>query len=120
MRSLGSPYMDKGKLRGFLKNPLQKKAGKLLNLSRNRLRIFTVLVTGHCQLKGHLGLVNIPKRDRCMQASKTMSNVHCDSQALATLRSRHLGHHFMNPADFEDISVSRILYFVQGVGLLNK
>jgi hypothetical protein len=55
-----------------------------------------------------------------MQASETTSKVHCDSQALATLRSRHLGHHFMKPADFEDISVSRILQFVQGVGLLNE
>jgi hypothetical protein len=45
MRSLGSIYMDKGKLRSFLKNPLQKKAAKLLNLSRNQLRIFTGLVT---------------------------------------------------------------------------
>ena len=106
--------------KGFLKKPSAKKAGKLLNLSRNQLRIFTRLVTGHCQLKGHLGLVNIPKCDRCMQVSETTSNVHCDCQALDTLRSRHLGHHFMKPADFENISVSRILHFVQGAGLLNE
>ena len=104
----------------FLKKPSTKKAGKLLNLSRNQLRIFTGLVTGHCQLKGHLGLVNISKCDRCMQASETTSNVQCDSQTLATIRSRHLGHHFMKPSDFEDISVSRILHFVQGAGLLNE
>jgi hypothetical protein len=28
--------------------------------------------------------------------------------------------HFMKPGDFEDISVSKILYSVQGAGLLNE
>jgi hypothetical protein len=119
MRSLGSPYVEKGKLRGFLKIPLQK-VGKLLNLSRNQLRIFRGLVMGHCHLKGHLGHVNIPKCDRCKQASETTSNVHFDSETLATLRSRYLGHQFIKPAHFEDISVSRILQFVQGAALLNE
>jgi hypothetical protein len=31
MRSIGSPYMDKGKRRAFLKNPSQKKTVELLN-----------------------------------------------------------------------------------------
>jgi len=106
--------------KGFLKNPSAKNVGKLLNLSRNQLRIFRGLVTGHSHLKGHLGIVNIPKCDRCKQASETTSNVHFDSHTLATLRSRHLSHYFMKPADFEDISVSRILQFVQGAGLLNE
>ena len=102
--------------KGFLKNPSAKKVGKLLNLSRNQLRIFRGLVTGHCHLKGHLALVNIPKCHRCKQVSEITSSVHFDSQTLVTLRSRHLGHYFMKPADFEDISVSRILQFVQGAG----
>jgi hypothetical protein len=38
---------------------------------------------------------------------------------MATLRFRQLDHHFMKPGDFEDISVSKILQFVQSVGLLN-
>jgi len=35
-----------------------------------------------------------------------------------TLRFRHL-HHFMKQGDFEDIPVSRIPQFAQGVELLN-
>jgi hypothetical protein len=35
-----------------------------------------------------------------------------------TLRVKHLCH-FMKPGDFEDIPVSRILQFAEGVGLLN-
>ena len=56
-----------------------------------------------------------------MQAASEMaSHVLCNCEALATLRFRHLGCHFMKPGDFEDISVSKILHFVQGAGLLNE
>jgi hypothetical protein len=41
-------------------------------------------------------------------------------EALATLRFRDLGCHFMQSGDFEDISVSKILHFIQGAGLLNE
>jgi len=39
---------------------------------------------------------------------------------LATLRFGHLGHHFMKPGDSEHTSVSNILHFLQGAGLLNE
>jgi hypothetical protein len=83
----------------------------------------TGLLTGHCHLKGHLfnlELVNNPKCDRCKQASDTASHVFCDCEALATSRFTHLGHHFMKPGDFEDISVSKIPHFAQGEGQLNE
>jgi hypothetical protein len=100
-----------------------KKGGELVNLSRNQLRIMTGLLIGHCHLKGHLfnlGLVNSLEYDRCKQASETASHILCDREALATLRFRHLGYHFIKPGDFEDISVNKILHFVQGAGLLNE
>jgi hypothetical protein len=83
----------------------------------------TGLPTGHCHLKGHLfklGLVNSPECNRCKQASETASCVPCDCEALATQRFKHQGHHFMKPGDFEDISVHKILHFVQNAGLLNE
>jgi hypothetical protein len=83
----------------------------------------TKLLTGKCHLKGHLfklGLVNSPECNRYKQASEMASHILCDCDALATLRFRHLGHHFTKPGDFEDISVSKILHFVQGAGLLNE
>jgi len=82
----------------------------------------TGLLTGHCHLKGHLfktGLVYSPECDRGKQASKIASHVLCDCVELATLRFRHVGHHFMKPDDFEDISISRILHCVQGAWLLD-
>jgi hypothetical protein len=113
--------VDKG--RAFLfKKPSAKKSWELLSLSRVQLRIMTGLLTGHCHLKGHLfkiGLVYSPKCDRCKQASEMASHVLCDCKEFATLRSRNVGHHFMKPDDFKDISVSRILHYVQGAWLLD-
>jgi hypothetical protein len=59
--------------KGFIKIP-SKKARDLLNLSRNKLRIMTGLLTGHFCLKGQLfklGLVKSPECDTCKQASET-------------------------------------------------
>jgi hypothetical protein len=47
------------------------------------------------------------------------SHVVCDCEALATLRFRHLGQHFLKQGNFDDISISRILHFVQSKGLQN-
>jgi hypothetical protein len=48
------------------------------------------------------------------------SHILYDCEALATLSFRHLGRHFIKPGVFEDISVSKILHFFQGVGLLTE
>jgi hypothetical protein len=37
MRKIGSPFVDKSKIRASLKDPLLKIAVELLNLSRNKL-----------------------------------------------------------------------------------
>jgi hypothetical protein len=109
--------------RDFLKRPSARRAGELLSLNRNQLRILTGLFTGQCHLRGQLfklGLVDSPECDRCKQASETGSRVLDDSEALAAIRFRYLGYHFMKPGDFKDISVSRLLQFVQSAALLNK
>ena len=64
-------------------------------------------------------MVNSAECDRYKQTSETVSHILSDCEALSTLRFRDLDYHFMKPSDFEDISVSKILHFVQGVGLLN-
>ena len=92
------------------------KGWKLLNLNRNQLRIMKGLITVHCHLKARLfklGLVESPGCDRCRQASETASHVLCDCQALAVLRFRHVGRHFLKPGDFADITVRKVLHFVQ-------
>jgi len=99
MRKIGSPFVDKNKLRAFLKDPLLKIAVELLNLSRNKLRTRMGLLTGHCHLKGHdtnWTLVHSPECDRCKQASEMVSLVVCDCVALASVKFTHLDQQFMN------------------------
>jgi hypothetical protein len=58
-----------------------------------------------------------------MDASRHLKLPHTfyeNVEALATLRFRHLGYHYMKPGDFEDIAVSKILHIVQSAGLLNE
>jgi hypothetical protein len=110
-----------GQGKDSLKTPSSITAGEL-NLSRNQLRIMTGFSTGHCHLKGHLfklGLVNSPPCDRRQQASQMASHILCDCGPLATLRFRHLSHHFMESGDIEDMSLNKTLHFVQDVELLN-
>jgi len=106
--------MGQRQAKGFLKKPSAKRPGELLNLSRNQLRILAGPLTGCFCLKGRLFC------DGYKQASEMVSRVLCDYEALATLRYRNLGCNFMTPSDFKDISVSKILHFAQGAGLLNE
>jgi hypothetical protein len=66
------------------------------------------------------GLVDSPECERCKKASETASHILGDCETLAALRFRYLGYHSKKPGDFKDISVSRLLHFVQSAWLLNK
>jgi hypothetical protein len=68
-------------VKGFLKKPALKKAGELLSLNRNQLRVVTGFLTGHWHSKEllfKLGLVNSPECDRCKLATETASHILCD------------------------------------------
>ena len=74
------------------------------------------LLRGHSHLKG---LADTPGSDRCIHVSETTTHILCDCKALAKLRLRHLGQHFMKPDDSEDTYICRILHSVQDAVLLN-
>jgi hypothetical protein len=44
-------------------------------------------------------------------------HVLCDCEALAYLRFRHLGQFFMEPGDFYDVPIGKVLHFIRSVGL---
>jgi len=90
----------------------EQKLAKDINRAGNR----TLPIKGYLF---KLGQVKSPECDRCKHASETTSHIFV-TETLATLRFRHLGHHFMKPCDFEDMPVSRILHFVQVAGLLDE
>ena len=106
----------------ILKNPLVKVLEEQLSLSRNQLGVLMGLLTRHCHSNGQifeLALVDKPGCGRRKQTSETASHVLRDCGALAILRFRHLGQHFLESGDFDCISVSRAVHFVQSVVLLN-
>jgi hypothetical protein len=103
--------VDKCRLRAFFKKkPSAKQVGELFNLGRNQVRKKTWLLTGHLF---KLELVNSPECNRCKQESETASDILCDGEALATLRFRHLVHHFKKAGDFDDTTASKIRHFVE-------
>jgi hypothetical protein len=41
-----------------------------------------------------------------------------DCEAVAQIRFRHLGQFFMEPSDYYDVPIDRVLHFIRGVGLI--
>jgi hypothetical protein len=65
-----------------------------------------------------ISLCVIPVRGMCHVITETVSHILCKCVALAELRFRRLGKYFMEPSDYNDISLCKILYFVRRTGLL--
>jgi hypothetical protein len=78
------------------------------------------LLTGHCHLKGHLfklGLINVPICERC-QEDESAAHILCDCEAVAKIKFRRLGQFFMEPSDYYDAPIDKVLRFIRGVGLI--
>jgi len=78
------------------------------------------LLTWYCHLNGHLfreGLTDSAGCGKYKQAIETASHVPCDCKEFATLRIKHLDQHILKPDDFGDIPASKILLFIQNIGL---
>jgi hypothetical protein len=71
--------------KSFFDGPSTKRTAELLKLSRFQIKQVTGLLTGHCQLRGHLlkmGMVSSPNSIRCYHETKTASHVVCDCEAV--------------------------------------
>jgi hypothetical protein len=42
----------------------------------------------------------------------------CDCEAVAHVRFRHLGQFFMEPSDYYEAPIDKVLHFIRGVGLI--
>jgi hypothetical protein len=74
------------------------------------------LFTGHCHLKGHLfklGLTDDPTCERCLEKDKSATHILCDCEAIVYLRFRHLGQLFMEPSDYYDGPINKVLHFIR-------
>jgi hypothetical protein len=71
---------------------------------------------GHCHLKGHifkLGITDSPICGRCHTETETASHILHECVSLAELKLHCLGKHFMEPSNYDEIPLCKILYFVK-------
>jgi hypothetical protein len=103
--------------KGFISGPSARRTKDLLRLNRDQLRWVVGLLTGHCHLF-KLGLTDVPTCERCPQEDESATHILCDCEALAYLRFRLLGQFFMEPSDFYDAPIFKVLHFIQSVRLM--
>jgi hypothetical protein len=65
-----------------------------------------------------MGLTDGPTCERCLEEDESPTHILCDCEAIATLRFRHLGQFFMEPSDYYDAHINRVLHFIRSVGLI--
>jgi hypothetical protein len=106
---------------GFVSGSSARRTKDLLKLNRDQLRWVVGLHTGHCHLTGHLfkmALTDDPTCERCLEENESATHILCDCEAIANLRFRHLGQFFMEPSDYYDAPINRVLHFIPSVGLI--
>jgi hypothetical protein len=103
------------------RDPSAKRTKDLLKLKRDQLRWVVEFFAGHCNLKGHnfkLGLTDDHICERCLEEDESATHILCDCEAVAHIRFRHLGQFFMEPSDYYDAPIYKVLHFIRGVGLI--
>jgi hypothetical protein len=56
--------------------------------------------------------------ERCLEEGESATHILSDCEAIANLRVRHLGQFFMEPSDYYDAPINRVLHFILSVGLI--
>jgi hypothetical protein len=75
-----------------------------------------VLLLGNAP--SQLGLTNNPTCERGLEKDESATHVLCDYEATAYLIFHHLEHNSMEPGDYQDAPLSKILHFIHSGGLL--
>jgi hypothetical protein len=105
----------------LISGPSASRTKDLFKLNRDQLRWIVGLFTGHCHLKGHLfklWLTDDPSCERYLEDDESATHVLCDCEPTAHLRFRHLGQFFVEPSDFYDAPISKVLHSIRSVGLI--
>jgi hypothetical protein len=102
---------------GLISGPSTKRTKDLLKLNSDQLR----WVLGHCHLKGHLfkmGLTDDPACERCLEEYESTTHIIRDCEAMPNLRFHTLGQFFMEPIDYYDAPINRVLHFIRSIGFI--
>jgi hypothetical protein len=62
-----------------------------------------------------LGLVNSTRCERCLEKRESATHILCDYEAIAYLRFCHMGYYFMEPRDYHDTPIRKVLCFIRSV-----
>jgi hypothetical protein len=65
-----------------------------------------------------LGLADDPTCERCLEKDELATHILCDCEAIAYLRFRQLGQFFMEPRDYYDAPINKVLHLIRRVGLI--
>jgi hypothetical protein len=101
--------------------PSAKRSKDLLKLNRVELRWIVGVLTGHCHLKGHLFKLRLTVdsiREICLEQDESATHVLYDCEAIAHLWFHHLDQFFMEPGDYFDATISKVLHFSRSMGLV--
>jgi hypothetical protein len=93
----------------------------MLKLNRDKIRWVVGLFTGHCHLKEYilkLGLTDDPICERCIEEGESATHILSDCEATAYLRFLHLGQLFLEPSDYSDRPINKVIHFIRGAGLV--
>jgi hypothetical protein len=107
--------------KGLILRPSARRMKNLLKLNRDQLRWVVQLLRGRCHLKGHffkLGLTDDPTCERCLEDDESAAHTLCNCEAITHLRFRHLGQFVMEPSDYYDAPINKVLHFIRSVGLI--
>jgi hypothetical protein len=59
-----------------------------------------------------------PICERCLEDDESSIHILCDCEAVAYTRFRHLGQYLMEPSDYFDALIDKVLHFIRSVGLI--
>jgi hypothetical protein len=59
-----------------------------------------------------------PICERCLEEDESATHVLCDCESIAHLGFHHLGQFFMEPSDYYDAPISKVIRFIQSVVLI--
>jgi hypothetical protein len=94
-----------------------------LKLNRDQLIWMVRLFTGHCHLKGHLFKWDWRMIPLVKGASRRKWIGHTYPMWLwshGSLRFRYLGQFFMEPSDYYEAHIYKVLHFIRSVGLIKS
>ena len=95
------------------------KSKKVLRCSRQKLRILTAVLTGHCALNKHLfvmGRVTDPLCPLCQEEDETSFHLLAECPALYNLRIQILGVNSLSAADLSMLGLVDLLALIKGSG----